>query len=93
MSRSALLYNPLFYLKLQQVFSGRKRFFQQGIVETKMQEYINIKRTKERRMHEINYKTRVVNADRSSKFFLIASVVYLIGVVVSLLGLVKVALG
>ena len=35
----------------------------------------------------------VVNADRSSKFFLIASVVYLIGVVVSLLGLVKVALG
>jgi hypothetical protein len=44
-------------------------------------------------MHEINYKTRVVNADRSSKFFLIASVVYLIGVVVSLLGLVKVALG
>jgi hypothetical protein len=44
-------------------------------------------------MHEFNYKTKVVNADRSSKFFLIASVVYLIGVVVSLLGLVKVALG
>jgi hypothetical protein len=44
-------------------------------------------------MHNYNYKLRVVNADRSSRFFLIASVIYLIGVVVSLLGLVKVALG
>ncbi|MGB7567254.1 MAG: hypothetical protein WBM07_05315 [Chitinivibrionales bacterium] len=44
-------------------------------------------------MHELNQKLKVVNADRSSKFFLIASVIYLIGVVVSLLGLVKVALG
>jgi hypothetical protein len=44
-------------------------------------------------MYKYNFKTRVVNADRSSRFFLIASVVYLIGVVASLLGLVKVALG
>lgn len=38
-------------------------------------------------------KHRIVDADRSNRVFLIASVCYLIGIVFSLLGLVKVALG
>jgi|GEM_PF-3178634 hypothetical protein len=44
-------------------------------------------------MHAFSHKPKVVNVDRFSRFFLIASVCYLIGIVFSLLGLVKVALG
>jgi hypothetical protein len=43
--------------------------------------------------HAMIHKPKIVNADRISKVFLIASVVYLIGILLSLLGLVKVAIG
>jgi hypothetical protein len=43
--------------------------------------------------HAALHKTKIVNADRVSRIFLIASVVYLIGILLSLLGLVKVAVG